>query len=523
MTVGTAFLFTVHSSLFTPFLLSQVPQDTLPDSLKVDQDTIYTTEQFLKEQQQVNVRMPKLRLLGTEGPRPPLTRIVFDRDSIEWSNAATVSDLLAEVPGVYLWRGGYIGRPEPVNFQGRGAASAEYFLDGIPYFATGIDTVAVDPALFSLSFLDRVEVERWPAMLRIHLFTRHHDRLAPRSRIAIARGDNDYARYEGELERYYRNGLGFGLGADYLNSPTASGLSSAYSNIQAWVRGSYAWSERVGLQYQLVRSDPNRRPFVADAEIAPDTIGPGLDGTRTDAHFRLSLGGDSRRQLGPRADLIYARTGWDGEGLNQHINQVGGYLTYQASAFSISASGFHRTRWTPLELRGSLAWNPVAPFSVRADLAHVRHFGGRNSDYAVLAAGLEPVRGLALTGSARIGQVVAAPAIASDTAQEIRDFHASLAWNRGRFGFQCCPMLVPRRSLHRRMPSSLMCLRSRQVPGPIGLLHPSVSPRSNGLPWRAGTATPAKVRSTASRRRIRSAPPPFARSFFASSPAGSSI
>ena len=49
----------------------------------------------------------------------------------------TVGDLLTQVPGVYLWRGGFIGRPEPVNYQARGASSAEYYLDGLPYVAAG--------------------------------------------------------------------------------------------------------------------------------------------------------------------------------------------------------------------------------------------------------------------------------------------------------------------------------------------------------------------------------------------------
>ena len=83
-------------------------------------------------------------------PRPALTRIVFTRDSIEWGHAATLGDLLTQVPGVFLWRGGYIGRPEPVNFQARGASSVEYFLDGMPYVAAGIDSVWVDPVLISL-------------------------------------------------------------------------------------------------------------------------------------------------------------------------------------------------------------------------------------------------------------------------------------------------------------------------------------------------------------------------------------
>ena len=107
--------------------------------------------------------MPVLPPLAPPGPRPPLTRIVFTRDSIEWVNAATVGDLLAQVPGVYLWRGGYIGRPEPVNFQGRGRHLGRVLSStACPTSRRAWTASAVDPALFSISFLDRVEVERWP-------------------------------------------------------------------------------------------------------------------------------------------------------------------------------------------------------------------------------------------------------------------------------------------------------------------------------------------------------------------------
>ena len=200
-----------------------------------------------------------------------------------------MSDLLAQVPGVYLWRGGFTGRPEPVNYRGRGASSTEYYLDGVLYLPFGVDSVAVDPALFSISLLDRIEVEPWPDVLRVYLFTRRHDLRAPRSRLAIARGDGDYARYEGSLERRFDTGVGFALAADYLSSPTASGASSTYSNTQVWAQGSYVPKPTVGLQYQLIRSGPNRRPFVVSDPIPNDTIGAGFDATRTDMQVRLAL------------------------------------------------------------------------------------------------------------------------------------------------------------------------------------------------------------------------------------------
>jgi hypothetical protein len=430
-------LFTVHCLLFTPFLPAQIAeeqQDTVSDTLETD--SVSTTERFLKEQLQVNIRVPVLPMLGIEGPRPALTRIVFTRDSIEWGHAATIGDLLTQVPGVYLWRGGYIGRPEPVSYQGRGGASAEYYLDGVPYVPAGVDSVVVDPALFSISLLDRVEVERWPGQLRVHLFTRRHDRLAPGSRIAVARGDEDFARYEASLERRFRSGLGFGLAGDYLSSPTATGVGSDYYNTQVWAQGSYIPSERFGVQYRLLRSGPKRDAFVTTEEGVLDTIGPGYEAKRTDAQIRMTLKGRSVEPLGSRVDLIYARTGWDGEGIDQQINQLGGYLTYRAQTFSLTGSGFYRTKWTRLDVRAAAGWNPVAPFSARGELVHQRHFGGRNSDYANLSAGLELVRGLAVTATARIGKVVAAPSILASPEQDVRDYQAVLGWSRARLGFQ---------------------------------------------------------------------------------------
>jgi TonB-dependent receptor-like protein len=434
----TLFLFLL--TVFVSRAAAQIPEEEEypEDSTGLDslgRDTVNTTERYLKEQALANVRVPVLPQLGVEGPRPPLTRIVFTRDSIEWGHAATVGDLLTQIPGVYLWRGGYVGRPEPVNYQARGATSAEYYLDGVPFVPAGVDSTAVDPALFSISLLDRIEVERWPGQLRVHLFTRRHDRLAPRSRIAVARGDNDFARYEASLERRFASGPGFALGADYLSSPSASGLSSRYSNTQLWIQGSYLPTRWFGAQYQLIRSAPNRRPFVISNAGVTDTIGLGYKANRTDSQIRLSL---RRRkdELGPRVDFLYARTGWDGAGVDHQINQVGGYVTYRAPTYSISGSAFHRTRWTPLDVRGEVGWNPIGPFSAYGELVHLRHFGGRASDYANLSAGLQIIRGMVFTGTARIGKVVAAPAILTDPEQDVRDFQGAAAWNRARLGFQ---------------------------------------------------------------------------------------
>jgi hypothetical protein len=419
---------------FWPVHLSaQILDDTLTaDSL--EQDTVDYTARFLAAQEQVGVRVPVMPFPGVKGPESALTRMVFSRDSIQWANAATLGDLLLQVPGVYLWRGGFIGRPEPVNYQGRGATSVEYYLDGLPYVPAGVDSVGVDPALFSLPLLDRVEVERWPGFLRVYVYTRRHDRLAPRSRVAVASGDRDYARYDGAFERRGKAGVGLGLAADYLSSPTASGGSSDYSNTQFWGQASYVPSGKFGIQYQLVRSAPNRRPFVSDF-VPDDTIGLGYDATRTDAQLRMAL--RSRPDgLGSSLDLIYARTGWDGAGVKQQVNQLGGWLGYRSPTASLGASALYRTRWTSLDLRGTAGWTPAAQLSASAEVVYQHHDGDRQSKYVTLAAGLQPVPRVSLTGTARLGDQVAAPSILTDTAQKLRDLGATLAWEQERFGFE---------------------------------------------------------------------------------------
>jgi hypothetical protein len=437
-TAYLSLLFTLHASLFTLFnraVLAQVPEDSSYADSVAAEDTVNQTARFLEAQQQVRLRVPVMPELAPPGPRPALTRMVFTRDSIEWGHAATVGDLLAQVPGVYLWRGGFTGRPEYVDFEGRGASSAEYYLDGLPYVAAGVDSLAVDPALFSISFLDRIEVERWPGVVRVYLFTRRHDRRAPRSRIAIARGDGNYARYEASLERRFDTGVGFALAADYLSSPTASGVTSSYSNTQVWVQGNYVPKPTFGLQYQLVRSGPNRRPYVISDPVPNDTIGARFDATRTDAQFRLAL---RKREtgVGPYLDLLYGRTGWSGADVEQQVNQLGGYVGIRGPTAQVGASAFYRSGWTALDARASAGVTPVAGLAASAEAVLQHHRGGRSSEYVTLAAGFQPLHGLSLTGSARVGSVVAAPAILTDTAQDVRDYQAMAAWERGRVGLQ---------------------------------------------------------------------------------------
>jgi hypothetical protein len=94
-----------------------------------------------------------------------------------WSSAITLADLLGSIPGVYIARGGFLGQPEFVMYGGRGPAGVEVYWDDFLMYPVGADTVYVDLGRISLSYLQRVDVEVLPALLRVFLVSERHDRI----------------------------------------------------------------------------------------------------------------------------------------------------------------------------------------------------------------------------------------------------------------------------------------------------------------------------------------------------------
>ena len=400
------------------------PDDSLarPESQNPD-------DRYLEVQKRINVVLPVLPRLAEGAPEPGFARMVFDRDSIEWVNAATVGDLIARVPGAYLWRGGRRGRPEMANYQARGATSVDYVLDGMPFVPAGPDSVAVDPSLFSLNFLDRVEIERWPGRLEVRLYSRQHDRLAPRSRIAVATGSDRLALYAGEIEARSRSGVGVVLAGDFVRAPAVAPGTGDFSSSQLWVQGSFVPSRRFGMQYQLMRASVDRDAFTGGL----GGTGSAYEGRRTDAQMRVSFAPRADGG-GPRFDLVYARTGWDSAGIQQQVNQLGGMATVKSSRMAGGISVFQRNRWTSFDSRAWAGWSPVAALTVSGEGVFQHHFGGRSSRWAGARASLALPLGFSVGGAVRAGSEVAAPAIVTDTAQTLRDVQLTAALQQGWIG-----------------------------------------------------------------------------------------
>ncbi|MFN0179777.1 MAG: TonB-dependent receptor [Gemmatimonadales bacterium] len=422
------------------------------DSVGVDSlaaDTTDFSEIFLKTYEANRTRVPVPPNLGRRDLLPARTRIVFDRDTMGWHNAETISDILSKVPGVYLWRGGWIGRPEPINYQGRGAASAEFLIDGVPFLPLGPDSVSVDPSLFPLSFFDRIEVERLPGLLRVHLFTRRHDRLPPRTRVGVASGDLDIARYIVSLERRSKGGFGFVVAAEHLAVPLRSTLPGSYSNTQVWLQASYVPpNKRFGTTLQWIRAGPDRED-IRTAATSGDTLSQGLDGSRSDLQATVFLrpGEDG---LGLTGSLVAARSAWTEDStlltlgdpsrhvrfVDQAVWQIGGRFGHRTRVSSFDGEIWHRTRWTPLEARAHFGLTPAAAIAASGEAVYQRHDGARTSRWVTARGSLRLPLRLTASVVGRSGRIVAHPNLTAAPAVSITDLGALAGFEHPRLAIE---------------------------------------------------------------------------------------
>lgn len=415
-------------------------------------DTTDYTALFLKSQQEARRLAPTPPRIGSEALLPAGTRIILDRDSIVWSGAETVSELLGKVPGVFLLRGGWLGRPELPNYQAHGAASVEYLVDGIPYLPIGPDSLMVDPSQFPLSLIDRVEIERIPGQLRVWLFTHRNDRVAPFSRIGVGSGDLRIERYQGELEKRSARGPGFALGFDHLGVPAESG-TGGYRNTQGVIRLSFLRSSRAGGEAQFWQSSPDRSAIVG---AGGDTLSAARHGRRRDLTARVFLAG----ARGAHADLLLSRTLWvdeirvdsilqetpvrDENGTvirvdstwttdkyRRRLDQAGLRVGIRRPAAHLSGSTFIRSDWTPLEIRMEGGVAPVGWFSANLEGTWQRHTAGRTSRWLTARGGLRLPYGFTASAVWQIGERVYHPALRGDSAQHVDDRSVMLSWRSG--------------------------------------------------------------------------------------------
>jgi hypothetical protein len=359
------------------------------------------------------------------GPLSPGSRLVFTRDSTLWSSGYTLADLLIEVPGTYVARTGFVGQPTPVHYGGRAAAGIEILYDGQPLVAIGADSVAVDPGRISLIGLARVEVERYPAFLRVHLVSERHDLPGARSLLRIVNGDFRTAGYAGLFQYRWRAGVGLDVSADYFNAKGGQGTERDATWFD--LRAAVDWTPT-----PLVSAVFQVRSLTRDREATTNTDGPGIparNAGRREGLFRLVAGTRPHRQgLSFEAGVQSTRWKADSTSADTAIGERSmhaGFLGVRIAGASAVADLQTRVTdyHTPLETTLRAGWMPFAWLTLSGNARMASHRGDRRSRSA---AGSLALHGgaFSLVGDARWAHAVAAPVLDDDTAQTTLDLGA---------------------------------------------------------------------------------------------------
>ena len=408
-------------------VVSRQPPDTTTDSTKARRDTVSTTERLLKAQREQRVQLHPLSRAGTGGLLPPGGRIVLTRDSIDWAAAEDLGELLGRIPGVYLERGGWITSPVLPDYLGRGAGSVEYFLDGVPMRPIGPDSLATDPSTFPLGFLDRVEIVPDPGMLRVYLFTRAHDREAPRTKIGAAQGDRGVARYFGSYERRYLSGIGLGLAADYVTLNRNSAGYGGGNIASGWAQLGYVPSRHFGVQAQYVTQHVNRNLLLDDA--GNDTLLAETPGVRTDEQLRASWHGRTDG-MGASFDLLAAHTSWTSDSTpgNVSVGQLGAIYADRHPLWSTQVTLWHDSRWRPYDGSIDVGWAPTRMLSASTRVVAQGYSAGRHGASATARVGLSLPFGFTVAGAIADGQRVLAPADTTLAAEHFTDAQLGAAF-----------------------------------------------------------------------------------------------
>ncbi len=355
------------------------------------------------------------------GPLAPGSRYVFTRDSMLWSYAVTVSDLLTTIPGVYVERGGFVGQPEYINYGGRGSTSIEIYWDGFLMPAMGGDTVYIDPSTIRLSYLRRMDVEVHPGILRIYLVSERHAALEPRSLVRITSGSFRTAEYAGLFQKRWRNGVSLNVAGDFLGSEGAVGADRKDTSLDLWAKLAWQPSPNVGAYYQIRFQDQKR-----DSAGTSPTVTPPQHGNRTD--YYLGLFARTREDgFGLRVNLGMASSSWANDTTNgnpdvsdQTVRQ--GFLAFQYARpyLTLAASGRvwdTRNRYS-VGARGN--WMPLTGIILNGWARYTRHGANRTSRTGGATLGL--YRGpFSLVGDITIRDGLQAPALPLDSAQRTED------------------------------------------------------------------------------------------------------
>ncbi len=422
-------------------LTGAAPRLAGQDSLLPQPDSIASPE----DRPLVRVEIATVRPQVPIGPLGVGTRYTFTRDSLYWSNAATLSDLLSGIPGVYVARGGFLGLPEYVVYGGRGARSVEVYWDGFVLEPLGSDSIFADPARIPLTLIRRIDVEVLPSTLRVYLVSERHETLESRSLVRVRSGDFGTGAYAGLFQKRWTSGFGIDLGGDFVSTDGASGPNRTDQTFDVWAKLTWVPRAGTGAVYQIRRQAQDRDPVLTSAG---DVGIAARNGTRTDSFLQIFTSGPDPTR-GVSAMLGLGASAWTNDSVTgeQHFRQAFGRLRFSRPTLNLEVTGLVADDRILGDAGARVGWIPVRGIALSGEGRIRRHSNQRSSREARGTASLYwgPAT---LVGELALYDHVEAPVIPDDTSQSGTDrgvhFHLRSRPLSGRIGIVRRDAFTPR-------------------------------------------------------------------------------
>lgn len=163
-------------------------------------------------------------------------------ETLRAAGAATLADLVAQVPGATGFRANWIAAPQFVSFNGD-AGRVRVFQDGVELDAIDPRNGAVlDLSVIPLWQCEEVSIERGPGELRVHLRSWRVDRTIPFTRTDITTGSENTNLYRGYFGKRLHNGGVVQVAAQQY-STTSPRTAGDGSSLQVFGRVGWAWKQ----------------------------------------------------------------------------------------------------------------------------------------------------------------------------------------------------------------------------------------------------------------------------------------
>ena len=211
-------------------------------------------------------------------------RYRWGRDELFATGALTLGDLLEGIPGITVFRTGWIGSPEQGAFLGD-FSRLRIFLDGIELDPLDPRNGGTnDLSMIQLWHLEEVRVERGATELRVHMRSWSVRSVTPATRVDIGTGDLETNAYRGYFGRRFGRGELLQVGASQFTTRDPRSIGDAD---QLSLFGRVGWAKgRFSFDASFLRTRRERSLQARDNDLARDSLRP-IDATFGDAYARI--------------------------------------------------------------------------------------------------------------------------------------------------------------------------------------------------------------------------------------------